>query len=369
MKRRHNIVTGMSLCFVLLATLGTSAKAASAISPAETLARVGGMLCAPVAAMAAEKQIIENAPLPDSAALPVAQTIDENDYSSGFWTEVPTKEELLPLPTTEMPQGAAPVLSAHYAQGTTKIYSPCGNATVKNCTDLPQSEVAAEILQEMPFAIEPNSALPQVLIMHTHATEAYQPTPEPWCNPEYTARSTDMAQNVTAVGAAMAGELNAMGVNTIQDTTLHDYPSYNGSYARSNKTVRKYLEQYPSIKVVLDVHRDAIQKDDGTRIKPICDINGEQAAQVMIICGADNKGNLPNFKQNLRFASHWQSKIEGLYPGITRPLLFDYRYYNQDLTTGSLLIEVGGHANTLQEATMAGAMAAKALAQLLLAAP
>ena len=150
----------------------------------------------------------------------------------------------------------------------------------------------------------------------------------------------------------MAAQLNAAGVNTLHDTTLHDYPSYNGSYAKSNATVRSYLERYPSIKVVLDVHRDAIQRDDGTRVKPVADIGGMKAAQVMIICGADVDGNLPNFKQNLRFASRWQDKMESMFPGLTRPVLFDYRYYNQDLTTGSLLIEMGGHANTLEEAIL-----------------
>lgn len=119
-------------------------------------------------------------------------------------------------------------------------------------------------MQPLPFAIEANSPNPQVLIVHTHATETYQLTPDPWYSPDFTARTTDMSLNMTSVGAAMAAELNAAGINTVQDTTLHDYPSYTASYARSNETVRKYLQQYPSIKVVLDVHRDAIQKDDGT---------------------------------------------------------------------------------------------------------
>ena len=107
--------------------------------------------------------------------------------------------------------------------------------------------------------------------------------------------------------------------------------------------------------------------EDGTRVKPVVTLNGEKSAQVMLICGADNGGNLPNFRQNLRFAAAWEARMEALFPGLTRPVLFDYRYYNQDLTTGSLLIEVGGHANTLDEAKRAGRMAAQALAALLAA--
>ena len=91
-----------------------------------------------------------------------------------------------------------------------------------------------------------------------------------------------------------------------------------------------YLAQYPSIKVVLDVHRDAIQTQDGTRYAPAANINGRRAAQVMIICGADVDGNLPNCKQNLGLAARWQAKMAQLYPGLARPVLFDYRYYNQD---------------------------------------
>ena len=159
--------------------------------------------------------------------------------------------------------------------------------------------------------------------------------------------------------------LNAAGINTVQDTTLHDYPSYNGSYERSNETVRGWLEKYPSIKVVLDVHRDAIEQEDGTRLKPTLQTEEGPAAQVMIICGADNGGNIPNYAQNLRFAAAWEAAMEAQTPGLTRPVMFAYRYYNQDLTTGSLLIEVGGHANTLDEAVRAGGLAARALASLL----
>ena len=369
MRAKHSILTVLSLGFVLLATLATSAKAAQHVPLSQAAMRVGGILCAPGAALAAEKRMLDAA-IPQDQALPAAQTLDEDDYASGFWTQMPTPEELAPPqsapPPAEMPAGSLPIVSAHYAQGTTDIYLPCGNSTVKNCTALPRAEVAAELMQPLPFAIEATSPNPQVLIVHTHATETYQLTPDPWYSPDFTARTTDMSLNMTSVGAAMAAELNAAGINTVQDTTLHDYPSYTASYARSNETVRKYLQQYPSIKVVLDVHRDAIQKDDGTRVKPVTEIDGKSVAQVMLICGANKNGNLPNCKQNLRFASRWQSEMEALYPGFTRPFLFDYRYYNQDLSTGSLLIEVGGHANTLEEATAAGVYAARALAKTLL---
>ena len=166
-----------------------------------------------------------------------------------------------------------------------------------------------------------------------------------------------------AVGAEMARELNAAGIHTLHDTTLYDAPGYTSSYQRSRAGVQDYLARYPSIKIVLDVHRDAIEDSDGTRVKPVCEIDGESTAQVMVIAGCDNGGSaaLPNWRLNLRFAAAWEAAMEGAYPGLTRPVLCGYRFYNQDLTTGSLLIEIGGHANTLDEALRAGRYAAEGL--------
>ena len=170
-----------------------------------------------------------------------------------------------------------------------------------------------------------------------------------------------------AVGAVMADELNAAGICTLHDTTLNDYPSYTGSYANSRAVAQRYLAQYPGIRVILDVHRDAIETN-GTRIAPVCSIAGRQAAQVMIVCGCDNGASvpLPNCHENLRFAAAWENAMETQYPGLTRPLMYSYRYYNQDLSVGALLIEVGGHGNTLNEALYAGRLAADGLAAALL---
>ena len=218
----------------------------------------------------------------------------------------------------------------------------------------------------LPFEIELDSAEPQVLILHTHATETYQLWDDLVFDPSFAARTQDKTANMCAVGARMAEVLNAAGINTLHDETLHDSPSYTESYGRSAQTARAYLEQYPSIKVILDVHRDAIEAD-GMRIKPVADINGEPTAQVMLIAGCDNGTtvNLPRWEQNLAFAAAWEQAMESAYPGLTRPVLCGYRFYNQDITTGSLLIEVGGHANTLAEAVRAGEYAARALAGVL----
>ena len=266
------------------------------------------------------------------------------------------------------PEDAGTILEKTYPQGSGEKYVACGAGSIKNNTRVPAAEIAAEVEAPLPFAVEWNSPEPQVLIMHTHATEDYRLSAGLWFRPGDGSRTTDRNYNMCAVGRVMADTLNAAGLNTLHDETLNDYPSYTGSYANSRAVVQQYLAQYPSIKVVLDVHRDAIERENGTRCAPVCTIDGRQAAQVMIICGCDNGTSvqLPAWRQNLRFAAAWERSMEAKYPGLTRPVLFSYRFYNQDLTTGSLLIEIGGHGNNLNEALYAGYLAAQGLADALL---
>ena len=271
-------------------------------------------------------------------------------------------------PDEARPADAGTVTEQQFGQGSGEKYIPCGAGSIKNNTRQTAADIAAEAAQPLPVAIEKDSAAPQVLIMHTHATEDYRLSAGLWFTPGDGARSTDRSINMCAVGRVMADTLNAAGICTLHDETLNDYPSYTGSYANSRAVVQQYLAQYPSIKVVLDVHRDAIERENGTRCAPVCTIDGRQAAQVMIICGCDNGTSvqLPAWRQNLRFAAAWERSMEAKYPGLTRPVLFSYRFYNQDLTTGSLLIEIGGHGNNLNEALYAGYLAAQGLADALL---
>ena len=294
--------------------------------------------------------------VPSPAATPAATTEPEP-------TPTPEPSPTVPPPVEECPPGWGTILAQTYGQATGAGAIPLSSGSIKNYTSQPDSQVLAWAQAGLPFQIELNSDQPQVLIMHTHATETYNLDSAAYYDPEWGARITDTAQNVCAVGSEIARVLNEGGINTLHDMTLHDYPSYNGSYAASNATVRAYLEQYPSIKVVLDIHRDAIEQE-GVRVKPVTRIEGKDAAQIMIICGCDQGGNLPNFSQNLAFAGALEARLEGMFPSLTRPVLFDYRYYNQDLTTGSLLIEMGGHANTLEEALYSGELVGQGLVSL-----
>lgn len=234
---------------------------------------------------------------------------------------------------------------------------------VRNVTGLSNSILLEESRLAPNFKIEKNGE-PQVLIMHTHATESYEPYERDFYDKSFNSRTTDPNMNMAAVGDAIAEQLEAAGIAVIHDTTMHDYPSYNDSYDRSRETVENILNEYPSIKIVLDIHRDAIERESGERIAPVAEINGKKAAQIMIISGCDDGTmNMPDYLKNFRFAALLQQQLESDYSGLTRPILFDYRKYNQDLTTGSILIEVGGHANSVDQAIYSGELIGKSLAK------
>lgn len=198
---------------------------------------------------------------------------------------------------------------------------------------------------------------PVVLIFHTHTTERYQIIDRSFYATGYTSRSEDPKQNMVRVGDAICEQLEKAGYGVIHDTNIYD-KKYNGAYNRSRAQIEKYLKKYPSIQVVLDIHRDAIELNNGTKIKPVANIKGKKCAQVMIISGCQEKGNgitgFEDWRYNLTFAVQLQNKMETLFPGLTRPLYFCPRKYNMDMAHCSLLIEMGSDANTLDEAVYAG---------------
>ena len=206
------------------------------------------------------------------------------------------------------------------------------------------------INKEPDFDIEANGE-PQVLIVHTHATESYLPKVVSGVDGSVAARSTDTDKNMVAVGERLAEILNANGIVTIQDRTLNDHPSYSGAYDREAAIIEEYLTEYPSIKAVFDIHRDAMWQDDGTRLKPTVLVNGKKAAQIMIISGTDKGGlKMDGWQSNLKFAAALQIAADEAYSGLMRPLNIAAARYNMHMTSGSLLFEVGSDVNTLDEA-------------------
>ncbi|MBE6905433.1 stage II sporulation protein P [Marasmitruncus massiliensis] len=267
--------------------------------------------------------------------------------------------------THEVPEAYRGTLIQENMSGSGSNLLAYGEGLLRNYTQVPDSEVVSIMKQGLNIQLE-DTKEPQVLIFHTHATESFEPYDSSAYDIRNTWRSTDNTKNMVAVGNALAKELQDAGIGVLHDTTQHDYPSYNGAYERSAKTIQSYLDQYPSIKIALDVHRDAIQREEKLIVKPVVEIDGKKAAQLMIITGSDDGTmNVPKWRENLRFAASLQDAIEQDYPQLTRPIFFCYRKYNMDKTTGSLLLEVGASANTLEESIYTAHMVGKSLAKLL----
>ena len=190
---------------------------------------------------------------------------------------------------------------------------------------------------------------PQILIIHTHASESYgYKRTHPLTD---TDRTQDKEYNMVRVGRELKNELKKRGYNVLHDETVHDYPSYTSSYKRSGETVERYLNKYPSIFAVFDIHRDAIINDDGKNVGLVSMQNGEECAQVMIVCGTD-KNNLrfDTWEDNLRFAFKIQDYMEKQYPGLMRPINIRKERFNLHMTNGSLLFEMGSSGNSLIQA-------------------
>lgn len=207
---------------------------------------------------------------------------------------------------------------------------------------------------------------PQVLIVHTHGSEAYTPDGADTYVATGECRTTDTEKSVVRVGDEIAKVLTEMGLTVVHDTGLYDYPEYNGAYDRSLAAVEDWLEQYPTIQVVLDVHRDALIGADGTVYKPITTINGESCAQVMLVMGSNALYDHPGWLENLALAVQVQKEMNTLWPTLARPIGLRENRYNQQTAPGAMLVEVGSHGNTLQEALAAARMFARALGAVLL---
>ena len=214
-----------------------------------------------------------------------------------------------------------------------------GNVKIKNETDY-------ELTQEM---LKPDIAIENknVIIFHTHSCESYTSSEKYPYTPTGNYRTTDLNYTVTRVGTELENQLKNYNFNVVHNQDYHDYPSYNGSYTRSLKTVEGILETAPS-DIIIDLHRDAV----GSRsdYAPTVKIGDEEAAQIMFVIGTNNGGLWhPNWNQNLKFAVKVQEKAEELYPGLFKPIMLTKSRYNQHTGKYANIIEVGATGNTLEQ--------------------
>ena len=222
-------------------------------------------------------------------------------------------------------------------------------------------DAAALILEPLEWNLA--EAPPAVLILHTHATESYTQDGEDYAETS-AFRTLDEDYNMVSVGEHLAQLLEAGGIAVLHERKLHDYPSYNGSYANARKTIKEYLKDYPSISLVLDLHRDA-SGDDDNQMRTLAQGEGEDAAQLMFVIGTGSSGlKNPHWKESLSLALKLQVQLERLAPGICRNVNLRAQRFNQDLAAGTLLVEVGAAGNTRPEALRAVEVLAQAILDL-----
>ncbi len=201
---------------------------------------------------------------------------------------------------------------------------------------------------------------PTVLILHTHATESYTKRGESYVE-SAAFRTLDENYNMLSVGDRVAEVLSAGGITVVHDRELHDYPSYDGSYNHARKAISYYLKKYPSIQLVLDLHRDA-SGDLNNQMRTLATVEGQDSAQLMLVVGSGASGlNHPDWEKNMALAVKLHTVLETAAPGITRPAILRAQRFNQDLSPGALLVEVGSAGNSHAEALRAAEVLAEGI--------
>ena len=284
---------------------------------------------------------------PDAFPLPLVDFLPTAPESSAV---------SMPIVVVEQPPQPVFTPSPSDYQGTGTVY-------FKNETDY-AIDMTFLLQKDSPVALGEEGV--QVLIMHTHGTEAYTQSPGHAYVASGEYRTTDSSANMLRVGQEICDILNDRGISAVHSRTLNDYPAYNGSYNRALKDIQAHIQQYPTIQLVIDVHRDAIATGN-TYYKTAAEVDGQQTAQLMFVTGTDAGGlTHDHWQDNLAFQAQLHDRLNSTYPGIMRPMSIRASRFNQHIRKGSMLVEVGACGNTLEEALAAAQIFANTLADALL---
>ena len=183
---------------------------------------------------------------------------------------------------------------------------------------------------------------PLIYLYNTHQTE------------EYLASSyAEFSVNPTVVmnDYILEDIFNKKGYKTIveEDSIKEILNNNNWNYSNSYKASRilldKAKEKYPSLKYYIDIHRDSLERD-----RTIIEIGGKAYAKILFIVGLEN----PNYKGNLEFTEKINNIINSRYPGLSKGIykksgLGVNGIYNQDFSSNTILIEIGGYQNNTNE--------------------
>jgi stage II sporulation protein P len=287
------------------------------------------------------------------AGIPVLEEVGIGEILMYLHTGYPVRHPTVALrPTeppipTQIPQQPAPT------PGELPLKLDASGAQRVQLHDLVDYDPDIPALYHTPLSWDLHGAQPKVLILHTHATESYTMG----SGEEYEAsslyRTLDADYNMLSIGAELARILEKNGLSVLHDRVLHDFPSYSGSYAAARRSIAAYLEAYPGICMVIDLHRDALDLEKEPQLTTLATVNGEKSAQLMLVAGTDANQEYPGWEENLALGVKLTAVLERMYPGITRPIQLRAQRFNLDMTPGSLLVEVGASGNTQAEALRA----------------
>ena len=264
--------------------------------------------------------------------------------------------EAEPEPASEPepePAYTPPVFSAEEADGI-RISGACSYTPDK------------QTLLLQPSSLDFQQDGPTVLIVHTHSSEAYTMEAGFEYPESDELRTQDSRYSVIRIGDEIAQILQDAGIDVLHDTEPNDYPNYNGAYERMRQTIEGYLAAYPTIQMVLDLHRDAAEDAGGVPVALTAYPDGEACAELMLVVGTDEGGlPHPDWQENLANALKLQALLNRSAPGLCRDLDLRTERFNQHETPGSLLVEVGASGNTLAEALRSARILGNALVKLI----
>lgn len=278
-------------------------------------------------------------------------------------------EERLSEDLLETQQGEAEAVSA--AVSTTDIsieklrdfnYLLSTFYTVDSTTTIGPEQLNADELLAKDMHINQNTAGPKILIFHTHSQETFADSV-----------AGDTSTSIVGMGAYLAEKLNALGIETMHHDGVYDLIDgkldRSKAYELSEKGVREILNQYPSIEVVIDLHRDGV----GENQHLVTEIDGKQTAKIMFFNGLSRtktNGDIaylynPYIQDNLSFSLQMQLASESMYPGFARRIYLKGYRYSLHMMPKSLLIEAGAQTNTVEEMRNAMDLLANILNQVL----
>lgn len=264
-----------------------------------------------------------------------------------------------------VPEGETPIIPMDLS------LSAYGNGYIHNSTGL-KPDIRQLLGAELKFSsLEYLSvySAPSVLIIHTHGTESYSKAGAVSYKDDggEIARSENIEENVVAVGRELSEALRKRGVNNIHCEIMHDADGYKNAYTKAEETIRSYLERYPTIRLVIDLHRDSVIRSTGELVRPVAELEGEAAAQIMCVVGSDYGGEKnTRWEANLALALQFREYISGKNEKLCRPVYLKSSTYNQEIAPYSMLLEVGASGNSLDEALAVCDIMAEAICSVLI---